>query len=131
MTARNDSTGRIEAGGAGVEEFSNRDVETRAQQLAMQEGRAEVTTDLIERARRELTDSGQPANPDDDSATLSVEARAPDEVIGSSGRKAKNIGPQDEANVPQQLVEEGIAEADHERMSEAEWASRRRERLEE
>src|SRR5581483_1225928 len=101
--------GRINehANGAGVP--SPEDVEHRARELAVIAGRAAsdfTEADLAE-AKRELL--GGEAPPSDVNAIAdSVIER--DEVYGSSGLRAKTYRPDDEANIAQDLVEEGVEE---------------------
>lgn len=104
MTARNESTGHIQAGGAGIGEVSDGQIQQRARQLAVQEGRPIVTSNPFERARNELTQSVSPARSDDELANFSDEARAPEDAIGSSGRKVKNRGPEDESKFRRRLL---------------------------
>ncbi len=101
------------ARGAGVP--SPLDVEKRAQELALIAGRAASDyneTDL-EQARAELLGIQTPAT---DANTAAAKVTQWDDVPGMAGSKKKSYGPQDEANVASELVENGMDEALHDEM---------------
>ncbi len=123
-------SGRIEAKGRGIGEVSDAMIRDRARDLAVQEGRADqtLTSDLIARATRELTGETPPIDADD-STDLIAEEIPPDEVRSSHGYMTEKTGPAAESNVVRDLVEEGVAEAAHEQMTQAERAARQREQI--
>jgi len=99
---------------------SPEDVEERARELARLDGRAgRVRDDDREQARRELTGHAAPTV-EPSEAEEEIEPSSPwDAAPGSPGREAVTHGPEDEAAVPEQLVEEGMDEALHDEMLEA------------
>src|ERR1043166_444932 len=106
----------VHSAGAGVP--SPDAIRERARELAVIAGRAasEFTDADWEQAKRELLQSGTPPA-DEDEMVAAVTTW--DEVPGSPGHQAKNYGPQDETNIAQELVEEGVEEALHDEMVEA------------
>ena len=104
------------ARGAGVP--SPEDVEQRARELAVIAGRAgsDFSPADLEQAKLELL--GVEVAPADETTSVASVTEW-DEVPGSSGTQAPKHGPQDEANVAEELVEQGVDEALHDEMLEA------------
>ena len=97
-------------------------IRQRGLEIAIQEGRNQPRQDDLERARREL--SGISAEPNDGSDELAAPI-PPDEPHGTRGRVALK-GSLDDDEVPaMQLLQEGLDEAEHEHMTEAEREARR------
>ncbi len=101
---------RIEVGGAGLGEASEEDVARRAEELARSDGRTETNESDLAQARGEL------------GAEISLdpaEEIAEDDRPGSGfpetdhGTQAERFEMEDEANLAEELVEEGVREADH------------------
>ena len=86
-------------------------IDERAGQIARADGRAEANDLDRTRAREDLTGgSEQPSTvsqPDPDWYT----------PLGSSGKKAPPVRPEDEDNIPDKLIQEGVEEADHDQRS--------------
>ena len=96
-------------------------VNDRAQDLAAFAGRdGKRPTDAdIEQARRELTGE-EGLNPTPSPEELLPEEARWNPVPESTGEAAPRVIPVDEQTLSEQLVEEGIAEAEHDQMREAE-----------
>jgi hypothetical protein len=116
----NRAPGKIEDGAAGLGVPSPEQQEIRAIDLAELAGRAssEVTDADREQARRELLGEAMGAlfPPEGPIMAYSVSWSEPP---GSTGSKTPVRGPEDEAAMDEQLVEEGVEEALHDEMLEA------------
>lgn len=113
------TAGKINVHDAGAGVPSPEQVEQRARELAAIAGRAASDfseSDLLQ-AKQELLHGGPPAPADE--AREVADITTWDDVPGASGRQVENRGPQDEANIAQELVEEGLDEALHDEMLEA------------
>ncbi len=86
-------------------------IEGRAHELARADGRTEANDVDRTRARGDLTGGPEKTptseEPDRDWYTPLV----------SSGEKAPTVRPEDEDNIPEKLIQEGIDEADHDQRS--------------
>ena len=100
---------RILRGTEGIGTVTPEMLEERAQEIAQADGRGEANDLDRSRAREDLTGgSEKPATaPADDWYT----------PRGSSREKASSVRPEDEENIPEKLVKEGISEADHDQRS--------------
>lgn len=111
MNSENSNQRDPETRGAG---FGNPDEPTvieRAAELARIEGRTEANQKDYEQARQDLITTGSmPVSPEAGELEALTSWDTPPE---STGRKAPETGGEDEANIGQLLVEEGIEEADH------------------
>ncbi len=115
--------GRIQIHGEGIGEISERDIETRAREIALMDGRQEAKEHDRIRAREELLNPGPPPAPEADETVEPVELWS--KGAASRGRDGVHSELDDETMVAQQLVEEGIEEADRElRLSSSEESSR-------
>ena len=86
-------------------------LQERAQELAEIDGREEPNKKDFTEARAELLTTGSaPAAPE---AGELENMTAWDTPLTAAGGQAPECGPDDEANVAQKLVEEGLEEADH------------------
>lgn len=128
MSNPEDHSGRIEAYGEGMGEASDVMVQKRAREIALQEGRDTVRSDDLTRARRELLGEPDPQITDDSAMDIVAGPIPPDEPVGSSGRIAERFSSLDEVSAAERLIQEGMDEAEHERMTEAEKLIRRREK---
>ena len=110
--------------GAGIGTVSRAMVKERAIELAIINGRpaAEVSKSDWERAKRELT-GGSETDPNDASLESVPESERWDPLPGSTGRKAPESPSNDEhengRSDSARLVEEGVAEAEHDQMYQA------------
>jgi hypothetical protein len=102
---------RIEIGTSGFGEASAATVEERARQIARSDGRTKVNNLDRQEARREILDpildEGSPEEQifEDDRPEAGV---AP----ASAGTQEKRVPLDDESNIPEDLVREGVEEAD-------------------
>ena len=104
--------GKILRGTEGIGTVTPEMLEERAQAIARADGRAEANDLDRTRAREDLTPGG-PEKP------ATAEAPADDWYTprGSSRDKASRVRAEDEENIPDKLIEEGIDEADHDQRS--------------
>ena len=102
---------RIEIGSAGFGEASGRTLEERARQIALSDGRTEVNDLDREEARRQITD---PISERETQQDLISEGDRPDAGVApsSAGSRAKKVAAEDESLVAEDLVREGIEEAE-------------------
>jgi hypothetical protein len=99
--------GRIQIHGAGVGELCEHDIERRALEIAQMDGRTSAHAGDRLNAREELVDSSPPPAPEgDDSIRLWSDAES------SVGHMAPRIGPEDEISPVEQLINEGLEEAE-------------------
>ncbi len=106
-------------------EVSEEMVRRRARDLALQEGRDTTREDDLRRARAELSGRGADDTPDDAIVDAISRPNPPDEPSGSAGYMTERVTT-DEDEVPaERLIQEGLDEAEHERMTEAEREQRR------
>ena len=85
----------------------------RAEELARMDGRNEADARDFAQARQELTTTGSlPAAPE---AGELEDLTAWDTPLNAAGSQRSEQGPEDESNIAEKLVEEGIEEADHDR----------------
>ena len=103
----------MEVGGAGAGELSAAGIEKRARELAHTEGRDEVSDSDRARAREELSGPVHlPTAPEAISPELE-ELVACDDPASSSGHKVEPVGLPSDESIGEQLVQEGLDEADH------------------
>lgn len=115
--------GRIQIHGKGVGELSEEDIETRAREIALSDGRQEAKDHDRVRAREELLHPGPAAAPEADESVRPVELWS--KGAASLGHEGPRSELDDEANIAEQLVEEGVEEADREqRLSASEELDR-------
>ena len=117
---------------AGVGTVTPKMVQQRAAELAAIDGRPEqdVSTSECEEARRELT--GEPdMEPGEAALESAPESERWDPVPGSTGRKALAAPSEDEdeegRSDNERLVEEGVAEAEHDQRVQAARAAERKD----
>ena len=85
-------------------------IEKRAQEIARGDGRAQVNDLDRTHAREELIG---PAAGSEQPPTREEAGRDWQIPLVSSGEKAPTMRPEDDANIPEKLIEQGIDEADH------------------
>jgi len=102
----------IEVGGIGVGQASEEDIDRRALELALSDGRDRPNEIDLLQARQEF---GALASDSDDPSDEILEAdRAGDGFPPmDTGTRADRLELDDEANIAETLVEEGVAEAEH------------------
>jgi hypothetical protein len=102
----------METHGAGDGEISDEAIANRAEELARIDGRKHAAEQDRYHAREELTHPGPPPPPEADETEHPVEKWS--EAVGSHGHQAFHAELEDEQSAAEQLVNEGIEEADHE-----------------
>ncbi|MHA3772745.1 hypothetical protein ACXR0O_14520 [Verrucomicrobiota bacterium sgz303538] len=113
--------GKIIAGHNGLGTVTPEMVEERARELARMDGRTEPNGNDRQRAHEELLgpepDVSGPEVVDPEIEKVVTWDEAPEE----SGSRAPQVLPEDEANIAETLVQEGLEEAEHDqRLSSAE-----------
>ena len=103
--------GKILRGTEGIGTITPEMLEERAQEIARADGRAEANDLDRGRAREDLTGGSEKRPTEKEIADDWYTPR------GSSGRKASTVRPEDEENIPEKLIQEGIDEADHDQRS--------------
>jgi len=107
----------IQQRGGGIGVPSEQAVEERAQELARIDGRgpASATEEDRKRAWQELHGTGGTLSTDDAHSDL-VASRNPADVAVETGHAVPTQTPSDEQQIMEQEIEEGLQEAEHERM---------------
>ncbi len=100
-------------------------VRKRAQELAMINGREEFTDEDWRDAKRELH-GGHELNDTNGEMDISALVSEHDMIASSVGHHVENVGLEDQDNVAEELIAEGMDEAVHEQM----LASRREDAAE-
>lgn len=104
---------RLKAGRPGLGEAAQVDIEQRAAEIAQIDGRDKVTDADVGRAAAELASSAvPPAAPEEVAQGLS-EVTAWDDPVDQSGHRVEGSPVETETTVAEQLVLDGIEEADH------------------
>jgi hypothetical protein len=110
-------SGKITRGTEGVGTVSPQMIEERAREIAHSDGRAQPNDLDRARAREDLigatSDSEKPATREEPGRDWGM-------PLVSTGEKAPTVRPEDEENIPEKLIQEGIEEADHDQRSSAE-----------
>ena len=83
-------------------------IEQRAVQIAVDEGRDTPSPDDRARAREELLGPNESLGDPEVAPELGGEITAWDEAPGTSGRRIENVIPDDETSVGEELVEKGL-----------------------
>ena len=117
---------RLRAGSLGLGEASIDEIETRARELALIDGRTTVSDADISRATAELGGSSGAAHAAEE-INPAIEGLANwDEPEGQHGQHVEPTPSEDEASIGDQLIQEGVREADHDsRVVAAEEAAER------
>jgi hypothetical protein len=100
---------RLKAGSPGLGEPSATEVERRAAELARSDGRSAFNDADLARAAAELTGD----NPATGEAEAVDQVTPWDSPAGQAGRQIKPVPLEDETHTAERLIQEGIAEADH------------------
>ncbi|MEA3212815.1 MAG: hypothetical protein QOE70_5872 [Chthoniobacter sp.] len=90
-------------------------VRRRAREIAMIDGRAEFNEEDWREAKRELH-GGHDLNDTNGDMEMAAMVSEHDMVIGSVGHHSQNMMPDDNDNVLEELIAEGMDEAVHEQM---------------
>ena len=129
MKREQEDHGRFVEHGHGLGTVTEAMVHQRAREIALINGRGEnnVIEADVEQARRELTGE-EGLVPKRTPAELLQEDERWDPNPGSKGHEAPKSATSDEQTFAEELVDEGLEEAEHEQMTEAERESLRREK---
>jgi hypothetical protein len=125
--------GMIARNFSGIGAVSREMIHKRAKELALMSGRvpAEVSESEYLQAERELT-GGPELDRQEQILEAIPESERWDPVPGSEGRQAPEIASEEEddegRNESAQLIEEGVHEAEHDQMLEAEKSAREAEK---
>jgi hypothetical protein len=114
--------GKILRGTEGLGTVTPQLVEKRAREIARSDGREQPNDLDLTRAREELTGA---TSSSEKSATREEPGRDWGMPLVSSGEKAPTVRPEDEENIPEKLIQQGIDEADHDQRSSSAQNSER------
>jgi len=110
---------RLRAATPGLGQPSETEIERRAIELAQSDGRDAFTDADLAQAAAEL--SGGDATSGAPAADASLEqVTSWDEPAAATGRRIDTMGLEDESSVAEQLIRDGLEEADHDLRVEAE-----------
>ena len=117
----NDTHGKIVRGTEGMGTVTPQMIEERAREMARSDGRTQPNDLDRTSAREELTDdaSGSEKRP-----TRQEPGRDCQIPLVSTGQKAPTARLEDDENIPDRLVKEGIEEADHDQRLSSERAEK-------
>jgi len=102
--------GRILRGTKGIGTVSPEMIEQRAREIARSDGRTEANDLDRASAREDLIGATSISEKE---ATTKEPGRDWGMPLVSSGEKAPTVAPEDEDNIPEKLIQEGVEEADH------------------
>jgi hypothetical protein len=102
--------GKILRGTEGIGTVTPQMIEQRAREIARSDGRAQPNSLDSTRAREELTGSAPSSGK---SPTREEPGRDWGMPLVSSGEKTPTLRPEDDANLPEKLIRQGVEEADH------------------
>lgn len=97
-------------GDEGIGEISDAEIAKRAVENARMDGRTEVSEADLVNARDDLRRTGPPGPPEEGGELGMIHNWQ--EPPGSVGHKVERVVPEDEDNLTEQLVNEGLEEAD-------------------
>lgn len=109
--------GKILSGTGGIGAVSPQMIEERARDIARGDGRTQPNDLDRDRAREELTGASPGA---EQPPTREEPGRDWGMPLVSSGEKAPTVRPEDDANIPEKLIQEGVEEADRDQRTNAE-----------
>jgi hypothetical protein len=112
-----DEAPKILRGTEGVGTVTPQMIEERAREIARSDGRTQPNDLDRTRAREELIG---PTSTSEKPATREEPGRDWGIPLVSSGEKAPTVRPEDEENIPEKLIQEGVDEADHDQRSRSE-----------
>jgi hypothetical protein len=91
-------------------------IDQRAREIARGDGRTDANDLDRTRAREDLTGS---TSASEKLSTVGEPDRDWYTPLGSTGEKAPTVRPDDEENIPEKLIREGVEEADHDQRSKS------------
>ncbi|HTO03500.1 MAG TPA: hypothetical protein VL069_07350 [Opitutus sp.] len=129
MNINEPTKGRILIHGRGIGGIGPAEIERRARELAVIDGRSgtEITVSDLARAEAELTGTVLPATSVDDEEADASTTRDPSEPISINGREIPLREGLDEEKLAERLALEGVEEAQHDQMLAARRLERRLE----
>jgi hypothetical protein len=104
------STGKIVRGTEGIGTVTSQMVEQRAREIARTDGRTQPNDLDRNTAREELTGANSRSEREPTEEQAGRDWQMP---LVSTGAKAPTVRPEDDENIPEKLIEEGLDEADH------------------
>lgn len=104
---------RLRAGSPGLGAASAAEIEIRAGELARSDGRSAFTEADLDRAARELAGSPGSLPPPELTNPMVEQLTTWDEPLDAEGHRVHENRLDDETSVAEQLIEEGMREADH------------------
>jgi hypothetical protein len=104
------SKGKILRGTEGLGTVTQQMIEKRAREIARSDGRGQPNDLDRTRAREDLTGTTPDA---EKPPTREEPGRDWQMPLVSTGEKAPTVRPEDEQNIPEKLIREGVEEADH------------------
>ena len=104
------TSGKILRGTEGMGTVTPQMIEERAREIARSDGRAQPNDLDRTRAREELTGA---TSDSEKLPTREEPGRDWQMPLVSTGEKAPTVRPEDDENIPEKLVQEGVEEADH------------------
>jgi hypothetical protein len=110
---------RIEISGQGLGVYSRADLDRRARELALIDGRTEATDEDRARAAAEFQDQHLPDTQNEDLKTMQSMSRDPSDPMVNRGRQTPEYGNEDEKADVERLALEGVEEAQHDQMLES------------
>jgi hypothetical protein len=117
--SRKTPTQKIELHGEGFGIASPDEVESRARELALINGRTEITDEDRREARDEFQNRELPATTTEDAPIAPGATRDPSEPLSVAGRQNPDRSEPDEDTALEKLTLEGIEEAQHDQMMES------------
>lgn len=129
-TNPNQPRGRIILHGDGVGDLTLDDIEKRAQEIALIQGRSpeRVTEDDREQAWAELQNRQLPPSSEDDGESRGAITRDPSEPVAIPGRQIQNQEGEGDPAAIERLAYEGVEEAQHDQMLAAREQEHRQQR---
>ena len=114
--------GKIVRGTDGIGTITVQMIEQRAREIARSDGRTQPNDLDRSRAREELAG---PTAASEKEPTREEPGRDWQMPLVSSGEKARTVRPEDDENIPEKLIQQGVEEADHDQRSESGRTSER------
>ncbi len=112
--------GKIEAHGSPLGVTSRADIERRAEELALIDGRSDFNASDIAQAQRELNNDDLPATlVEDVNSSMQSMSRDPSDPITDRGHQTPEYTEIDEKEALERSALEGVEEAQHDQMVQA------------
>jgi hypothetical protein len=110
------SKGKILRRNKGIGTVTTQMIDERAREIARSDGRTQPNDLDRSRAREELAG---PTSASEKAPTREEPGRDWQIPLVSSGEKARTVRPDDDENIPEKLIMEGVEEADHDQRLES------------